>query len=263
MTMGHHGIMAAPAVPAAAEPRLALLDVLRGAAVVLMILYHGMWDADYLGLLPLPLFTATPWLVARAAILALFLLSAGISLILAHDGGFRRRAFVGRLVIVGGGALLITLSTYLVFRDGFVSFGVLHHIVVASVIGVALLRVTIPGILVLAAAAFLLPWGVDSALFDSRWLAWTGLAASPPYAVDHVPLLPWFGVFLAGMAAGRAVAAAVRGGATAWSWRPPGAAGDLICWLGRHSLAVYLIHQPVLLGMLWLLAAGGIADGRP
>lgn len=241
-----------PAVPA----RLALLDGLRGVAVVLMAIYHGSWDADYLGLADLRLFTSPAWLGLRAFILGIFLVFVGVNLTLAHGTGMRRRSFLHRVALVGVSALLITAATWLAFDEGYVTFGVLHHIAVASILGLAVLRLPAVAIGVLAVVAFLLPWIVRLPAFNGRWLAWTGLASEPPFAVDHVPLLPWIGVAFIGVVVGRFIAAAAADHQSLWrTWHPMGTAGRLICWFGRHSLIVYLVHQPILMGVLWLVAS--------
>lgn len=237
------------------RPRLALLDSLRGFAVVLMAFYHGSWDADFLGLADIPLFTSLPWLALRAFILGLFLLLAGISLTLAHGEDVRWHAFLRRLATVGASALLITACTRLAFDEGYVTFGVLHHIAVASVIGLLVLRLTTVAIGILAAALLVLPNFVQVPAFNGRWLAWTGLAAEPPFAVDHVPLLPWMGIVFIGILVGRAIGQEAANQIAPWRiWRPRHAGGQLTCWLGRHSLVVYLVHQPIIFGILWLLA---------
>ncbi len=243
--------LALPAV----SVRLPLLDGLRGVAVVLMAIYHGVWDADYLGLAEVPLSTSAAWLGLRALVLGLFLLFVGVNLELAHRVGIYWRSFLHRLGLVGASALVITATTWLVFDAGYVTFGVLHHIVVASILGLTVLRLPAVALSIFAVTAFWMPWIIQLPAFNVRWLAWTGLATKPPFAIDHVPLLPWIGVVLIGILIGRLISLAATDHRSLWrSWHPEGAGGQLICSLGRHSLIIYLVHQPILMGILWLLA---------
>jgi uncharacterized membrane protein len=120
---------------------------------------------------------------------------------------------------------------------------------VASVIGLAFLRAPI-WLTAAAAVVFLyLPGFYRSEVFDPLWLAWTGLAARTPPSLDFVPVFPWAGMFLLGMAAAQAMT-------TLGLWErlrpaaPPGRALRIATWPGRHSLLVYLVHQPVLIAGL-------------
>ncbi len=80
-----------------------------------------------------------------------------------------------------------------------------------------------------------------------------------PVTVDYVPIFPWFGVVLAGIVVGRLVVAGLLDTPLA-RWRPTGPAGRAVVWVGRWSLAIYLIHQPILYGLLW--AAGPVLPPR-
>jgi uncharacterized membrane protein len=79
---------------------------------------------------------------------------------------------------------------------------------------------------------------------------WLGLISRKPITEDYVPLVPWLGVIWWGTAAGQALLSQQR----AWGQRRlPGMAGPL-AWLGRWSLSLYMVHQPVLIGALTLAA---------
>jgi uncharacterized membrane protein len=88
--------------------------------------------------------------------------------------------------------------------------------------------------------------------FDARALSWLGFTATKPATEDFVPLAPWAGIVFAGIALGHVLA---RGAFRALA--PLAASPAWLRWLGRHSLAVYMVHQPILLAVLWL--AVGIA----
>ncbi len=85
-------------------------------------------------------------------------------------------------------------------------------------------------------------------VFAAPTLAWLGLGSSVPITNDYVPVFPWFGMVLAGVAATQALLPAIRRLAR---WRADAGLGRALVWAGRRSLAIYLVHQPILLGVLY------------
>ena len=232
--------------PGAAR-RNATVDAVRGGAFLLMVVYHAAWDADFLGLLDLDL-DAPGWRALRWLTLALFLGLVGISLDLAAARGLDRGTVLKRLALVGGAALLVSAASAIYFPEGVITFGVLHCIAVAGVLALPFLR--LPTMPVAATGLVVLALGVFSdPAFASPWLNWIGFADPPPPARDYVPLVPWFGVVLLGLALGRQLAARWRAPTTAHG------AGRALAFAGRNSLALYLVHQPVIYGSLLGLAA--------
>jgi uncharacterized membrane protein len=130
-----------------------------------------------------------------------------------------------------------------------ISFGVLHAIAVMLI----LLRLAAPlrgALWPLGLACLLLPMLVAHPFFDARWTNWVGLVTRKPITEDFVPLLPWLGVMLWGLAAGRWLLAhrpAALAGPVPPSLRP-------LVVLGRWSLSFYMVHQPVLIGVLMAVA---------
>ncbi len=241
-----------PASPAGdAARRLPVVDAARGVALLAMAVYHACWDLSFLGLATFDLLGDPLWLAARTAILGSFLLLAGVSFVLAADRGLDRRRFLGRLARLAAAAAAVSAVSYALFPQSPIFFGVLHHLAVASLLGLLVLRLPWPATLALGLAVIAAGRTVALAPFDAPWLRWVGLMTFAPESNDYVPLFPWFGGVLIGIALGRL-------------WLPrlkappsrPGAVGRGFAWAGRHSLAVYLIHQPVLFGALSLVALG-------
>jgi uncharacterized membrane protein len=92
--------------------------------------------------------------------------------------------------MIAGAACAITAATAYAVPHAFIFFGMLHAIAVASVLGLAFLRAPVWLILGAALAVWFLPGFASSPAFDTRWLAWTGLAATPPASFDFVPVAP-------------------------------------------------------------------------
>jgi uncharacterized membrane protein len=248
------------AAPAAGQPgRLPVVDVARSLALCGMVVFHAVVDLELFGVLPPGTTFSGLWPGFARLVAGSFLFVAGVSLWLAHGCGIRWRAFLRRLgvlVLAAGG---VSLATWLAMPDRFVHFGILHSIAAASVIGLAVLRLPAGATLAVAAAILVAPEILGGPAFDRPWLWWLGLSPSVPPSMDFEPVLPWAAPFLAGLALARL---ADRAGLLARLARPgpwPPALG-LLAWPGRHSLAIYLLHQPVLLAAIWAalrLAGGG------
>lgn len=232
--------------------RIEAIDIARGVALVAMAIYHFTWDLEFFGYVPPAMTTVGGWKLFARCIASSFLFLVGVSLYLGHARGIRWRGFWRRLAMVAGAALAITLVTYVATPSGFIFFGILHEIAVASLLGLLFLRLPAPVTLIAAAAVIAAPHYLRSPFFDDPWWWWTGLSESRPRSNDFVPVFPWFGAVLIGIAAARI---AERSGLIARlsalatpPWTRPLSFG------GRHSLAFYLIHQPVLIAAVWLFA---------
>ncbi|QKT04365.1 DUF1624 domain-containing protein [Ectothiorhodospiraceae bacterium 2226] len=244
----------ATSTPLAARTRYPLVDAARGLAIVLMIGYHFVFDLHYFGVVQVDLYHAQPWLALRAFIVTLFLLLVGVSLHLAARGGLSARRYARRLALLVLYALLVSAGSYMLFPDSMIFFGVLHFIALASVLGLAFVGLYRTNLVL---GAGLVAFGLLYAhpLFDRPWLQWVGLMTHKPVTEDYVPLLPWFGVVLIGLFLGRLVFERRPVGPLQAAPRSALARG--LALGGRHSLHIYMLHQPILLGalygVLWLL----------
>jgi uncharacterized membrane protein len=99
---------------------------------------------------------------------------------------------------------------------------------------------------------------IDGLRTDEPWLLWLGVRAPVGYMFDYRPMIPWFGVTLFGLAAGSLL---YRDGKRTFPWpfHLPVSLGQPLATLGRYSLIVYLLHQPVLLASLYAI---GVIDLR-
>lgn len=242
-----------------ASRRVALLDVARGAALIGMFAYHLSWDFATLGLGPAGLPFSPPMRIFSHVVASAFLGLAGVSLGLAHRDGFKARAFATRLAMVGGAAALVSLATYLGEPGAPIWFGILHCIAAASLLALPFLFAPGWAALLVGAAAIAAPWLVSSAAFNTPALIWLGLGTQDPMTLDWRPLLPWAGVTLIGLGVAKLAPPRLFASPLAL-WRPIAWPGRVLDFGGRHSLAVYLLHQPIFFGALYLVA---IATGAP
>jgi uncharacterized membrane protein len=241
---------AATPARSASEPltRIRAIDAMRGTAICLMIVYHAAFDLNWFHIIDADFNHDRFWLGFRDLIVSSFLLLVGISLVLAHRAGISPRRFWRRIALVGACALLVTVGSYVTFPKTFITFGILHCIVISSILGWPLVRfprvALIAGIVVIVAGV-----AIGVPLFDLRWLNWVGLMTHRPATEDYVPLLPWFGVVLVGISIGWWLLERRKQALQRISRASPG----WLTWLGRHSLLVYMVHQPLMVGVLRVL----------
>jgi uncharacterized membrane protein len=232
--------------------RIEALDVARGTALAAMAIYHFAWDLEFFGYAQTGMTAAGGWKLFARCIASSFLFLVGVSLFLAHGRGIRWSGFWRRLAMVAGAAAAISLVTWLAVPRGFIFFGILHQIALASLLGLAFLRLSWWATLIAAAAVIAAPNFLRSEFFDHSAWWWTGLSPANPRSNDYVPVFPWFGAVLIGLASAKLASSqgllARLAAVDIGRWSLP------FTFAGRHSLAVYLIHQPVLIAGLWLFA---------
>lgn len=229
------------------------LDALRGAAIVWMTAYHFAFDLNHFRWIRQDFYNDPVWTWQRTAIVSLFLFCAGLSQAVAHVQGQSWQRFWRRWAQIAGCALLVTAGSWFMFPRSYIFFGVLHGIAVMLVV----VRLTAGWgrWLWLAGAAAIGLWAL-APLAHAQWPAldflnrgpfhWLGLVSRKPITEDYVPVFPWLGAMWWGMAAGQWLLAN----------RPSVLQGPLprgvraLPWLGRWSLSWYMLHQPVMIGVL-------------
>lgn len=264
---------------AVVSARLDRVDALRGFALVWMALFHLAFDLNYFGWLDQRYnFHRDPlWTTQRTMILSLFLVCAGLgqSLALGDGGSGPQRAGAGpagiwarglaawqarfparfwrRWAQVAGCAALVSLGSAWMFPRSWISFGVLHGLAVMLIL-VRLLAPLRGGLWLVGGLALALPWLWRHPIFDLPALQWVGLVTRKPITEDWVPVLPWLGVMLWGLAAGQWLQRHRPG------WLGGGVAAPLqpLAVLGRWSLSFYMVHQPVFIGVLLALGWLGL-----
>ena len=233
------------------------IDAFRGVAIVWMTVFHFCFDLNHFSWLKQNFYTDPFWTWQRTAIVSLFLFCAGLGQAVAVEHGQSWARFWRRWTQVAGCAMLVTAGSYWMFPKSFVYFGVLHGIAVMLIV----VRLTagwgrglwLAGVVAIAAKPL-------ASLAHSHWPEleflnlpawnWLGLISRKPITEDYVPLVPWLGAMWWGMAAGQWLLARRR----SWLQQPiPGSAGPL-AWMGRWSLSWYMLHQPVLIGTMTVIA---------
>jgi uncharacterized membrane protein len=228
------------------------LDIARGIAVIMMVVFHITFDLNYLGIVPLPVSEGGLRLLAlTTAGLFLFIVGISLSVSAAHAREvLSRRDFILKYVRRGAFIFLlglgITFVTWLLLPQGIVLFGILHLIGLAIMLS-PLYTGRYWANLFLGAVIVALG-SVVAGLRGSSLLLWVGIQPPSFYSIDYTPIFPWLGIVLLGVFFGMTIYPRGRrpDSFSQVSSRP-------LQFLGRHSLAIYLIHQPVIIGTLLLL----------
>lgn len=245
--------------PRTGSPRLPEVDLARALALGMMVLYHLLFTLWYLGMADVAVLTGF-WRVFAYATASLFIAIAGLSLTLAAASRRRRGATEGdiatvqarRGLVVLGWGLVITAVTLVALGEEGILFGVLHLIGLGTILAIPLVRRPRAALALGTVCVLLGP--LATRIPGPLWLAWLGLHPADFVSLDYVPVLPWFGVLLIGVAAGWALfpdGERRRPLPPLPSWTEP------FLWVGRHTLAVYLLHEPVILAVLLLIRQFG------
>jgi uncharacterized membrane protein len=236
------------------------LDLARGLAILLMVIYHAMFDLSEFYGWEIDVFSGGWRLMARATA-TLFLVLVGVGAAVSFDrskgdaprGRLYRCAM--RFVKIGAAAVLISIVTFIANPETFVRFGILHLIAVSALILplVSFLkeRTAVLGIVLLALGPI-----IHAMRRDNPLLLPLGIRPFVFHSVDYFPMIPWFGIILIGYAVGyfayiRNHHVETRHGSTALT--TGSASLHAISWPGKHALLLYLIHQPIILAILWML----------
>ena len=235
--------------------RLWEIDSLRGIAIILMVISNLATDIAFFGIFQLDAYGGF-WLYFARLVVSMFILLAGISLTLSYSRVKRRKpGEIHKKYLLRGGkifslGLLITLVTWIFLRQDFILFGILHLIGFSIIFGQFLVKRSRLS-LFLGASFILAGLLLQSFAFSFPWLVWLGFRPENYYTVDYVPVLPWFGLFLVGMFLGNTFYP--KGKRRFHLRNSESGLLSPLQFLGRNSLKIYLIHQPILIAALWLL----------
>ncbi len=232
--------------------RIAQIDIARTIALIAMAVFHLTFDLEAFGFVERGTISSTPWMLFARLIAGSFIFLSGISLVIGSlRGPIDRKRTMRRLAMIGGSAILVTIGTYFSVGFAFVRFGILHHMFVASLLGLALFRLPFAVLGVLGAMILSLPFVLSWPMFEGTGWLWLAKTTPMPPMVDYVPILPWFGVFLLGMSVAKTIDKTVGWDHIAAKCDPNSKRVRRLSWAGRHSLMVYIVHQPVLFSAVY------------
>lgn len=228
--------------------RIQIIDAARGLALIAMAIFHCAWDLSLFGYMDQSALQGG-WTVFARIIASSFLFIVGMSIVL--SGGFEGKSFLKRWLQVALAAAIISIVTFIAIRQSFIFFGILHLIAVSMLIGGMIL--TAPWYLLAMASVFVFFANdhITTELFDAPLAAFVGLSDIQINSVDFVPLFPWFSAVLLGMATAKLL---VELDYIVELERFSHPTLTPFARLGRYSLIFYLVHQPILIAMIFTLS---------
>ena len=216
--------------------RAGYLDALRGIAVLWMIIFHSCYDLRMFGLVDWD-FSTGFWFAFPRVIAFTFLFCVGISLNYSHTPKINISQLKQRSLKLGVAAFIISLVTYFLFPQNWIFFGTLHCILVGSLLGSLVVNHrTLAWVLLISLLTLQYLLG-----FDIKWVS--SIVQKP--SMDFIPIYPWFWAILLGIVLGPHLSK-IRQIRELSAPKP-------LKFLGLHSLKIYLIHQPLLYGVVWLI----------
>ncbi|WP_412470581.1 heparan-alpha-glucosaminide N-acetyltransferase [Halobacteriovorax sp. RT-2-4] len=215
------------------KKRYHLIDLTRGVAVILMIIFHFTYDLDVFGFVDVEFFRPGFWYYLPRLIVTLFMFSVGVSMCMAHPGKIHPRPYLIRLAKIGIAALIISVSTYFMFPKNWIYFGTLHCIFFTTILVTPIRKK---------------PW--LSALLALVIL----VLQMTPYAIpfpemshaslDYIAVFPWAAVSMLGITFFHL------------KWHqidyPQWKIMRFIQFLGKHSFIIYVTHQLFLYSIVYI-----------
>jgi uncharacterized membrane protein len=240
------------------------IDVLRTVAIAMMITFHTLYLLNYFDIhnTGVPGMPYGFWWWFPRVTGGTFIFLAGLSLTITYSKAKRISGFMLRGLKIFAWGMGITLITWLISREGYVRFGILHFFGIAFILAPFFTRLRFLN-LILGAA--LLAAGIclqeQRVFVDFPWLLWLGLMPRGFWTMDYWPLLPWFGLFLVGMFCGKILYPQGNRRFNIHEFNDP--VTSALTLPGRHPLVIYLAQWPAVIGILLLLFPANVLPQFP
>ena len=215
------------------------LDFIRGIAIVLMVVFHISFDLNNFNFINIDIYNGLFWKYFRLLILTLFILSVGISLELTNKNTIDLKKNLKRSILLLFFSTLISISSYFIFPNTWIYFGVLHFIAFGSILGLLFIKLKWLNLFIGSSVVI----GSFFNFIDMHWLynSLQELLYLPRKTEDLVSFTPWFGVLLIGIFIAKKELYLFTLRENKFTL--------FISYLGKHSLVIYLIHQPIFFGI--------------
>jgi len=218
------------------ELRVWEIDFVRAVAIMFMVAFHFLWDLQQFTELDLVYWDAVEK-ISNGAVVFMF--------ISAISSGFSRKPFKRGLMVFAVG-LGVTAVTYFTFPDTYVRFGILHFLGVSMMLFPLLKRINNVVLLGLAVVSVILGFAFADLRFSNGLLLPLGIRYNGFNSVDYYPLFPYLAATILGVIAYKKWYYK-RKSLFPFYWSP-----FLIQWISRNALVIYLVHQPIILGVLFM-----------
>lgn len=215
------------------------LDFLKGIALLLMVYFHLIYDLDQFFNNTVSIESPFNAYTGKAAGL-LFIFTAGI-------GTYLSRNNLKRGLKLFGIAIIITIASYIYSPDEIIMFGILHFFAACILLYPLFRKLNPAALFVLGVLIYLLKTPAGKINMPFNYLFPLGLINQSFASSDYYPLIPYLGIFIFGVAIGKIL---YKEKTSIFKFQPP---KNFINFAGRHTLAIYLLHQPIILIVLELI----------
>jgi Predicted membrane protein len=213
------------------------IDLFRTLAILLMVIFHLVFDLNnYAGLKIDYMSGFWYWEGKVSALIFIFL--AGVS------SGFSRNT-IKRGIKVLVFAMVITAATYIFYKEQYIQFGVLHFLGTCMFLYPLLKKVNNKALFILAIASALAAIPAKSIMAGTRLFIPVGIRYNGFATLDYYPLLPYISVFMLGTITYKLFYYKKQ------SLFKFNYENKYISTISRNSLAIYLIHQPVIIAVIF------------
>ena len=234
--------------------RVFLLDTTRGICVLLMIVYHFCWDLGYFGFIDIRLATQGLGLIIAQFIGLSFITIAGISARLLMLSDTFKKKFLKRLFKLVFISAVISTVTFVLNKNSFIFFGILHFLSVCSIISLILIKFQNNFHLLLIFFGTVIISSSGITLDLPFMLSWLGFNKEIPTTNDFYPLFPWITFYFFGFWLGKMIFRKLNEKNKNLSM--PNNKISLFLkffeYVGRKALIIYLLHQPILFSLFFL-----------
>ncbi|MGJ8679063.1 heparan-alpha-glucosaminide N-acetyltransferase [Paraglaciecola sp.] len=218
------------------------VDVLRGAAIVLMIMFHFGYDLTAFGWTNFKTSIEIEWRIFRVVIVTAFLLAVGMSSYLSYYQNICLKKLTKSVTKLLSVAVLISASSYFLYPNSWIYFGIIHFITLALLLSV--IFVNTPNLSLIVGLSILFTWYQGWLSLTPLWTWSVAHLGIPQQTVDLTRFFPWFSVVLFGIFLMHNNLFGIK--------LPKNRFNNKMANLGKRSLVIYLIHQPILFGLFML-----------
>ena len=233
------------------QDRLWEIDFLRGIAIILMIFFHIIFDLNFYSITNFNISSGILFFIARLSA-TMFITIAGISLSISYSrvkNKLNKKDILKKFLKRGLKILLlgifISFVTWFYIPEAFIIFGVLHFIGLSIILSQLFIRFRYLNIL-FGLFFIIIGFFLRFFTFDFYFLLPLGFVPNNFWTVDYFPLFPWFGVILMGIFIGNFIYPDSKRNYNIVNLSKNEFILS-ICFLGRNSLFIYFLHQPIII----------------
>lgn len=214
------------------------IDLLRVVAITLMVIFHTVYDLNEFVGMNID-YESIPWFLVGKVSALMFIFVSGISSVLSKNS-FKR----GTQVFLMG--MVITITTFIIMRDEYIRFGILHFLGVSMILSIPLRKLNNISLILLSITSIFLGLWLDHITINTFFLLPFGIMYPGFVTMDYYPIFPYIGIFIMGMAFGNKFYLDRRESLFGRKINL-----GFLNWISSHSLFIYLVHQPVILGIIF------------